>query len=137
MKVIFTKTNEVKEVAFGYATNYLLPRGLAVQATPKNIQQLEKAKAHQLEQVQTAQNENRKTINRLKDKVITVKGKVGKNGRLFGAITKKDLAEKLRVEKTSIILDKPIKKAGEYDIKLKFGQEETTVKFVVEGQKDK
>ena len=93
MKVIFNadvkgkaKKGEMKEVSDGYARNYLLPRGLAAEATADNINALklkEKARAAQIEKEKSQAMENAKKLEGVQ---VVVRAKAGSNGKLFGAV---------------------------------------------------
>ena len=120
------KSGTVAKVSDGYARNMLLPKGLAKEATAGNIRELEKKqeelRARRAEDMASAQAMAEK-INEL---TITIKTKAGEGGRLFGAITSKDLSEALQaqfgfeVDKKKFVLESPIKQVGEMvvDIKL-------------------
>lgn len=134
MKVIFEKTKEVKEVSLGYAVNYLLPQGLAVIATAKKLKEL-KEEAVKVKTEKTEDKlKNRQMAEKLDGKVVELKVTAGKSGKIHGSITKKEIAKELGVLKTNIELDKPIKKVGEYEVGLKFGQVKAKVKIKVEGK---
>ncbi len=134
MKVIFKKTKEVKDVSLGYAVNYLLPQGLAVVATAKKLKELKE----EVVKVKTEKTEdkmkNRQSAEKLDGKVVNLKVIAGKSGKIHGSISKKDIAKELGVLKTNIELDKPIKKVGEYEVGLKFGQVKAKVKIKIEGK---
>lgn len=133
MKVIFlkdvkgtAKKGEMKEVSDGYARNFLLPKGIAKEATTVNINELsqqEKAKEINAQREEEAAVELGKQI---KDVVIEIYTKAGEAGRLFGAITSKDIADQLKkqtnvdIDKRKIVLNDPIKTLGatEVDVKL-------------------
>ena len=137
MKVIFTKTNEIKDVSFGYAVNYLFPQGLAVEATKKAIKEIriknQELRIRNKKEIQ----ENIKSAGKFEDKEFKMAVKAGKKGKLYGAVTKKDLAKLLGVEKTSIVLKDQIKKVGDYKIGVKFGSKRTEVKLKVEAKEEK
>lgn len=140
MKVILTqdvkgkgKKGEMKEVSDGYARNFLLPRGLAMEATRDNLNALElkaKAKAKQLEkEKETAIEAARK----LEGIIVTLKAKAGSAGRLFGAITSREISDGLleqhgiEIEKNKIVQPEPIKSFGNYELKCKLGHEITGI----------
>ena len=134
MKVIFqqdvkgqAKKGELKEVSEGYARNYLLPRGLAAEATKDNLNALalkEKAKRAQEARERAQALEN---AQRFKDIVVTVRAKAGSAGRLFGSVTTQEICDALReqhgieLEKNKMVLAEPIKAFGNYTVKCKFG----------------
>ena len=136
MKVILTqdvksqgKKGQLVEVSDGYARNFLLPKKLAVIATAENrntIQQQEKARKAQ-EAAEKA--EAVATAKKLKDMTVKIAAKAGEGGRLFGAVTAKEVSEALseqygvNIAKTKLVLDEPIKACGGYQIKAKLGYE--------------
>ena len=136
MKVIFqkdvkgtAKKGELKEVSDGYARNFLLPRGIAVEANVDNMNVLRlKEKAEQA-RIAREKEQALDYSKRLADVVVTVRAKAGNGGRLFGAVTSKEISEALAeqhgmtVEKNRIVQDEPIKKYGSYDVKCKLGYE--------------
>lgn len=148
MKVIFNvdvrgqgKKGELKEVSDGYARNYLLPRGLAAEATADNINTMklrEKAKAAQIAAEKAQAQEYAKKLGAVQ---VTIRAKAGKNGKLFGAVTSQEISEALKaqfdmdIEKNKIVQSDPIKTFGSYSLKVKLGHEisGTVNVLVVEG----
>lgn len=136
MKVIFLedvkgkgKKGELKDVSDGYARNFLLPKKLAKEATTDNLNTFklqEKARLAQIEREKAEANENAK---RLESMVVKITAKAGANGRLFGAVTSKEISDALEaqhgmtIEKNKIVLSEPIKSYGSYEVKCKFGYE--------------
>lgn len=136
MKVIFNvdvrgqgKKGELKEVSDGYARNYLLPRGLAAEATADNINTLklkEKAKAAQIAKEKAIAEENAKKLSGVQ---VIIRAKAGKNGKLFGAVTSQEIADAMKaqfdidIEKNKIVQADPIKNFGSYTVKAKLGHE--------------
>lgn len=135
MKVILKQTQQVKEVSFGYATNYLFPKGLAVLATAANLQALELEQAKLAAVAKSAIKKQTDKAALLDGKKFTIKTKAGEKGKLFGALSKKELAGIIKVYKNEIILEKPIKKVGKYEIELKFGPKRAKVTVEVKGNK--
>ncbi|MGL4655175.1 MAG: 50S ribosomal protein L9 [Sarcina sp.] len=125
------KKGDVIEASDGYARNYLFPRKLAEQATDNNLHILNAKKTIErkakLAEIEAAQ----KLAEELKDKVVKVEGKAGDGGRLFGAITNKDVAgliEKqynVKIDKKKIVME-TIKILGTYTIEIKIYPEITT-----------
>ncbi|PIP17346.1 MAG: 50S ribosomal protein L9 [Candidatus Portnoybacteria bacterium CG23_combo_of_CG06-09_8_20_14_all_37_13] len=111
MKIIIKKTSEIKNVKDGYARNYLIPRGLAVLATGLAVQELEKQQAKIKRQAQ-----------KLEKIKLDIELKIGEKGKAFGAITAKDIAEKLKLDKKQVFLEEPIKQPGEYKVTIDLGQ---------------
>jgi len=148
MKVIFTadvrgqgKKGELKEVSTGYARNYLLPRGLATEATADNLNAFklkEKARAAQIAKERAQAEEYAKKLSGVQ---VTIRAKAGANGKLFGAVTSQEISDALReqfgmdVEKNKIVQLEPIKSYGSYTVKAKLGYEisGTVNVLVVEG----
>lgn len=119
------KKGQMIKVSDGYARNYLLPRGLAQEATKSNINVM-KGKAESLEyKVKTETEEAQKIAETMKEIEVLLKAKAGDNGKLFGSITSKDVAEAL-TQQHHIKLDK--KKFVMSDIK-KLGVTEVSVKL--------
>ena len=136
------KAGQVVKVSDGYARNKLIPGGLAVEATPANKKQIEREKAKAKEKYEAEKAAAQNLANQLADKIVVVKTKVGDNGRLFGAITSKDIAAAIseqtgiEVDKRKIVLDKPIKETGVETIGIKLFQDvNTKVVVKIEGGK--
>ena len=136
------KAGQIVKVSDGYARNKLIPGGLAVEATPANKKQIEREKAKAKEKYEAEKAAAQDLANQLADKIVVVKTKVGDNGRLFGAITSKDIAAAIseqtgiEVDKRKIVLDKPIKETGVETIGIKLFQDVTTKVVVrIEGGK--
>ncbi|MCL2226290.1 MAG: 50S ribosomal protein L9 [Oscillospiraceae bacterium] len=124
------KKGELKEVSDGYARNFLLPRKLAVVATPENLaimKRQDKAKAKKLEEDKAAAKDLASKLEGVQVRVTARAG--GDGGKLFGAVTSKEIAEALAeqhdivVEKNKIVQDEPIKAFGHYEIRCKLGFE--------------
>ena len=141
MKVILTqdvkgagKKGQIVEVSDGFARNFLFPRKAAREATAGAVvaaQQAEAAEAHRRKQEEAAAKEQAKG---LEGKVVKMTAKAGENGKLFGAITSKEIAEAAeaqlgaKLDKKKIELDGNIKELGEYDVVLRV-YAETTAKI--------
>ena len=135
------KKGQMIEASDGYARNFLLPRKLAVLATAENINTMkmqEKAKAAQMAAEKA---EAEAPPAKLKELSVKVSAKAGNGGRLFGAVTSKEIADALNaqhgiaIQKTKIVQDEPIKAFGTYELKVKLGYEVTgTLKVVVAEQ---
>ena len=130
------KKGDVIEASDGYARNFLFPRKLAQEANDSNMHILNNKKENErklkLAQLEAAQ----KLAGELKGKEITIKAKAGESGKLFGAITSKDVVElikeqyKLEVDKKKIVMD-TIKLAGGYEIEVKLYPEVSTKMKVI------
>jgi large subunit ribosomal protein L9 len=132
MKVIILKSKEVKEVSLGYAVNFLLPKKLAVVATKKKLSEIKKAEKEALEVKKQTGQDDRRIAEKIDGKVVILKVKAGKSGKIHGSISKKDIAKELKILKINIDLEKPIKKIGEHEIKLKFGKTKASIKLKIE-----
>lgn len=146
MKVIFLKDvkgqgkkGEIKDVSDGYARNFLLRKGLAVEATPGNINALKDEKRRQQEREQEKDREAEALKDRLEQLDFKIAAKAGENGRLFGAVTSKHISDELKrhnmkVDKKKIQLDEPIRTLGvtPVEIKLRPGITATLKVHVVE-----
>jgi large subunit ribosomal protein L9 len=131
------KKGQLIEASDGYARNYLLPRKLAAPATADAINTLNlKEKARRAEEARLRA-EAQATADKLKDCVVKLKAKAGQGGRLFGAVTSKEISEGLakqhgvEIAKQKLVLDEPIKAFGSYQIKAKLGYEITATVYVV------
>lgn len=134
------EAGEVVEVKPGYARNYLLPQGLAYEATEGNVKRLDeerrRSRAAEVRVRETAE----ETAAALEGKSITFTVRAGEEGRLFGSVTSADIAEQLgaegiRVDRRVIELDEPIKQLGVYRIPIRLHadvQPELTVWVVAE-----
>lgn len=123
------KKGQLIEASEGYARNYLLPRKLAIPATTDAINTMNlKEKARKAEEARLKA-EAQATAEKLKDCKVQVTAKAGNGGRLFGAVTTKEIAENLKAQygvdipKQKLVLDEPIKAFGTYEIKAKLGYE--------------
>ena len=120
------KKNEVINASDGYARNYLFPKNLAVPADNQNMNVLNAKKASAEHKKNVECEEAKKTQEKMKNIVLKIKTKAGENGRTFGSITSKEIAEnlekqfKIKVDKKKIVMQEQIKILGTYvvDVKL-------------------
>lgn len=127
---------EMLNVKDGYARNFLLPRGLALEANPRNLKALEHEKKKILEMVKKAKSGADELAARIAATAITIKAKAGEEDKLFGSVTAMDLAEALKkegldVDRKKIILEEPIKRLGSYSVGVKI-HPEVTAQFTVQ-----
>lgn len=128
---------QVVEVSGGYARNYLLPRKLALEATPGNLKRLGKIREVLAKREATERESALKLAELLAAVTVTLARKAGESDQLFGSVTAADIAEALaaqgfNVDKRRIHLDEPIKLVGEYSVPLKLHHDvSATVKVVV------
>ncbi|MDN5352167.1 MAG: large subunit ribosomal protein [Clostridiales bacterium] len=119
------KKGDVINASDGHARNYLFPRGLAKEATEGNIRALDHQAAAQKKKEDDALEEAKALAAKIETMRLTFKMKAGEGGRLFGSITNKDIAEKLKeqfdldVDKKKISLDQPIRNLGSVKIAIK------------------
>jgi large subunit ribosomal protein L9 len=115
------KTGDVVNVKPGYARNYLLPHGLAYEATPGNLKRIQQER----DRLEAAENERRGTAQGLAERLeqvsLTFSARVGDEGKLFGSVTSTDIAQQLEaqgfhIEKRQIDLHEPIKALGVYRV---------------------
>ena len=123
------KKGAIVTVSDGYARNYLFPRGLAIAATTDNlntIKQQEKQKARQMELEKAEANATRE---KLESVMVKIPASAGKNGKLFGSITTKEISEELKrqhgisIDSKRIVLPDPIKTYRSFEVKAKLGYE--------------
>ena len=129
---------QVVEVAAGYARNFLLPRKLAIAATPGNLKRLEKIRSVLDKRTATEREGAQKQAEVLAAATVTLARKAGENDQLFGSVTAADIAGALaaqgyQVDKRRIELREPIKLIGEYQVTAKLHHDVTaTIKVVVQ-----
>jgi len=133
---------DVVRVRPGYARNFLLPRGLAIEANRKNLRVLE----HQKRVIASKADRDRKDAEGRAKKVdglkLTVRARVGEEGRLFGSVTNLDIerllqAQGVAIDRRKIVLDEPIKQVGTYPVTVNLGRDvRATVQVTVEAEAD-
>ncbi len=128
---------EIVNVAKGYARNYLIPRGIALEATQQNIRLTEMQRKNiEIKRIK-AKEDAVNVKERLSGVSVTIAQKVGEEDKLYGSVTTMDIAEQLEkqgitVERRRITLDKPIKSLGEFSVTVKLHPEVTApIKVVV------
>ena len=139
MKVIFMEdvpnvgqAGQIKDVADGYGTNYLIPHKLAVQAKAGDIKNVEAQIKARARVAANTEAEMKALATELENKEIILKAKVGQQDRLYGSITSADVSAglesslKVIVDKKKIELAEPIRHLGTYDVNIKLGKDITT-----------
>ena len=123
------KKGQMVEVSEGYARNFLLPKKLAIVATTDAINTMNlKEKARKAEEARMKA-EAQETAEKLKNLQVKLTAKAGNGGKLFGAITTKEISDGLKkqfnidIPKQKLVLDEPIKSFGTYQVKAKLGFE--------------
>ena len=131
------KKGQMIEVAEGYARNFLMPKGLAVLATADAVNTMrlqEKAKAKADAEAKAAATE---IAEKLKSMQVKVPSKGGEGGKLFGAVTGREIAAALKeqhgvdIDSKKLVLDEPIKSFGSYEVKAKLGFEISGTVYVI------
>jgi large subunit ribosomal protein L9 len=118
------RKGDIKEVADGYGRNYLIPKNLAMEASPANIKLLNDQKASIVRRELQDEAESRELAAKLKDLIITFKAKTGEGGRLFGSITAKDIVDEIQkkthyeLDKRKLVIDDAIKNTGDHPVKI-------------------
>ncbi len=131
------KKGQMIEVAEGYARNFLLPRKLAVPATADAVNTMKlKEKAKKAEDARLKA-EAEAIVEKLKNSPVKVTARAGANGKLFGAVTSKEVSDALQAQygielaKQKIVMDEPIKAYGNYELKAKLGYEVSGTVYVM------
>ena len=123
------KKGQLVDVSDGYARNFLLPKKLAVIATAENLNTMKQQEKARKAQQAAEKAEAEALSKKLESLTVKVAAKAGEGGRLFGAVTAKEISEclaqqhGLNIAKTKLVLDEPIKACGGYKIKAKLGYE--------------
>ena len=122
------KGGEVVDVKPGYGRNFLLPRGLAVLASSRNVRELEHEKAMASAKAAKLKASAEAVAKRLSDTPVTLKRKVGEQDKLYGSVTAMDVAEALaarglQIDRRSIDLAEPIKTTGDFEVPVKLHSE--------------
>lgn len=119
------RPGEVKDVADGYGQNYLLPRGLAVEATAGELKRVAQERASVQKKKDRAHAEAEELAARLGATTLSFTLKAGKDGKTFGSVTSKDIAEALKrdagieLERTKIHLEDPIRTLGTHAVEIR------------------
>lgn len=123
------KKGQLIDVSDGYGRNFLLAKKLAVLATPENVNTMKQQEKARKAQEAAEKAEAEATAKKLESLTVKVAAKAGEGGRLFGAVTAKEVAEALSaqhgitISKAKLVLDEPIKACGTYKLKAKLGYE--------------
>jgi len=135
MKVILKENVEhlgligdIVKVAPGYARNYLLPKGFAIEATEKNAKALEHAKRHLEYKKNRVLEAAKQLAAKIEGLALSIAHQAGADDRLFGAVTNMELAEQLKangveIDRKRIVLDEPIKHVGDFTALVKLHPE--------------
>ena len=132
MKVVFLKDvkgqgkkDEIKEVSDGYARNFLLPKGLAAAVDNKLINEIKNREAAAKYKHDSEKAAAKETAEKLLSLIVKIKAQAGADGKLYGSVTAKDIADELEkqhgivIDRRKLSLDEPIKAFGTYAIDVK------------------
>ena len=122
------KKGQMIEVSDGYARNYMLPRKIAVEATPDAVNTMRMNDKATQERIAREKAEAMEISKKLREMTLTVTAKGGGAGRLFGSVTNQEIADALaktgiKLDKRKIIIAEPIKNVGTYTVTCKLGYE--------------
>ena len=136
------KRGQMVNVSDGYARNFLFPKGLAVPASADNVNKMKMQDKARAAQMAAEKAEAEEIAEKLKGILVKIPAKAGSGGRLFGAVTTKEVSEALQeqhgitIAKTKLVQDEPIKSYGTYQLKAKLGYEiSDTVNVIVTEEK--
>lgn len=144
MKVVFIedisakeKKGDIKEVSDGYARNYLLPRGLALPATPGTVKAAEKIAQERERKRERMHEEYVELARQIEGKELRFKGKASSKGTLHGSITAADVADRLSdlvnvdIDKKKISMKSSLHNIGEYEVQVIFSKDATAKIMVI------
>jgi large subunit ribosomal protein L9 len=129
---------DIVDVARGYARNYLIPKGLATEASNANLKALEMRKGKILAKRTKDKEEAERVMEKISEITVKVRAKAGEEGKLYGSVTSRDIAQQLdaqgvEVDRRKIIIDEAIRSLGEFEVPVKLHPEVVaTIKVVVE-----
>ncbi len=122
---------QIVDVSDGYARNFLIPKGIALEANVKNMKALEHQKRIIQEKAKKIMNQAKDLSTKMANLNVVIKAKAGEEEKLFGSVTSMDIAEAFKnqgidIDKKKIILEEPIKRLGTYSVNIKLHPEVTT-----------
>jgi large subunit ribosomal protein L9 len=132
------KAGDTVKVSDGFARNFLIPKGLAIEASSRNIKSLEHEKRYILQALEKEKKKADSLIRQLAGVTCTIARRVGEQEKLFGSVGSKDIEKALveqgiEIDRKNILLDEPLKSLGEFPVKIKLpagATGEVTVKIV-------
>jgi len=119
------RTGEIKDVADGYARNYLLPKGLAIEATGGTLKLLAQERESEKTKKDRAHQDAEALATRLRDVTLVFKLKAGEQGKTFGSVTAKEVADALKrevkaeIDKTKVVLHEPLRSLGVHTVEVR------------------
>lgn len=123
------KKGQLVDVSDGYGRNFLLAKKLAVLATPENLNTIKQQEKARKAQEAAEKAEAQETAKKLESLTVKIVAKAGEGGRLFGAVTAKEVSEALNAQhginiaKAKLVMEEPIKACGGYKVRAKLGYE--------------
>ncbi len=123
------KKGDIINAKDGYARNFLIPKGIAIEATKENLKHLEREKQKMLHYEEKLLEESKLLAEQIESKSIEIKIKAGENGKLFGSVTTKEIAQEFKsqhnieIDKKKIELKDPIKTVGTHEVLVKLHSE--------------
>ncbi|MFW6146877.1 MAG: 50S ribosomal protein L9 [Thermodesulfobacteriota bacterium] len=133
---------DTADVARGYARNYLIPKGIAIEASEANLKALEMRRKKILAKRAKDKEEAERVKDKLSEISLKMKVKAGEADKLYGSVTSRDIAQQLEaqgveVDRRKIVLDEPIRSLGEFQIPIKIHPEVVaTITVVLEGEEN-
>ena len=133
------KKGQLVNASDGYARNFLFPKNLAVEANAQNMSELKNREQAEKYRIETETAAAKKNAENISGKTIRLTAKAGQNGKLFGSVTSKEIAEKLasefgiKVDKRKVVVD-DIKQFGTYEFEVKLYQGISAKLFVMVGE---
>ena len=127
------RAGDVKEVAPGYARNYLLPRGLAVPGTRHQMKRLQRLRGEAEVAAEREAAEARSLAQRLRELTVTIPAQIGEGGRLHGSVTSPQIASALdeqhqiRIDRRDVVLREPLRHLGSHQVSLRLPARETGI----------
>ena len=131
------KKHDIKEISDGHALNMLIPRGLAISATPAAIKQVESLKAKSAGEIKVQHELLIQNIKAIEETTLTITGKANEKGHLFAGIHKDEIVKQLysqahiEIEPSFIDMELPLKTLGEHTISIKAAGKSASLKVVV------
>lgn len=118
------KAGDTLKVSDGYARNFLIPRGFAIEASSKSMKTLEQEKKHILQRIDRERKKAELLVEKINGVTCTISRRVGEQDKLFGSVTTKDIEKSLldqgiEIDRKTILLEEPIKSLGEFPVKIR------------------
>lgn len=131
------RLGDLVEVRPGYGRNYLVPQGLAMQATKSNLKQFELERKKLQQQMDAIKAEAQTVADKVNDLVIKLEVRVGEGDKMYGSVTAANIADAMleqgvEIDRRKLVLEDPIRSLGEYEVRVKLHQDvDSSVKVIV------